>query len=32
MHYNPYARLVSMEQTANAFGFDLREYYENKTK
>ena len=30
MHFNPYAKLESMEQAAKAFGFDLREYYENK--
>lgn len=30
MHFNPYAKLESMEQAAKAFGFDLREYYESK--
>ena len=32
MHFNPYAKLESMEQAAKAFGFDLREYYENKAR
>ena len=29
-HYNPYAKLESMERAAKSFGFDLHEYYENK--